>query len=100
MSSQRIVVVGIGYVGLSLAVLLSQKNEVVAIDLDESKVDKVNNRVSPIEDVQISEFFADKVLNLSATRRTRFPPSPRPTSSSSRRQRTTIQRATPLTRRA
>ena len=67
MSSQRIVVAGIGYVGLSLAVLLSQKNEVVAIDLDESKVDKVNNRVSPIEDVEISAFFADKELNLTAT---------------------------------
>jgi UDPglucose 6-dehydrogenase len=67
MSSQRIVVAGIGYVGLSLAVLLSQKNEVVAIDLDGSKVDKVNNRVSPIEDVEISEFFADKELNLTAT---------------------------------
>jgi len=67
MSSQRIVVAGIGYVGLSLAVLLAQKNEVVAIDLDESKVDKVNNRVSPIEDVEISAFFADKELNLTAT---------------------------------
>jgi UDPglucose 6-dehydrogenase len=67
MSSQRIVVAGIGYVGLSLAVLLSQKNEVVAIDLDASKVEKVNNRVSPIEDVEISAFFADKELNLTAT---------------------------------
>ena len=67
MSSQRIVVAGIGYVGLSLAVLLAQNNEVVAIDLDESKVDKVNNRVSPIEDVEISAFFADKELNLTAT---------------------------------
>ena len=67
MSSQRIVVAGIGYVGLSLAVLLSQKNEVVAIDLDASKVDKVNNRVSPIEDVEISAYFADKELNLTAT---------------------------------
>ncbi len=67
MSSQRIVVAGIGYVGLSLAVLLSQKNEVVAIDLDASKVEKVNNRVSPIEDVEISAYFADKELNLTAT---------------------------------
>lgn len=67
MSSQRIVVAGIGYVGLSLAVLLSQKNEVIAIDLDASKVDKVNNRVSPIEDVEISAYFADKELNLTAT---------------------------------
>jgi UDPglucose 6-dehydrogenase len=67
MSSQRIVVAGIGYVGLSLAVLLAQKNEVVAIDLDASKVEKVNDRVSPIEDVEISAFFADKELNLTAT---------------------------------
>jgi UDPglucose 6-dehydrogenase len=67
MSSQRIVVAGIGYVGLSLAVLLSQNNEVIAIDLDESKVDKVNNRVSPIDDDEISAFFADKELNLTAT---------------------------------
>jgi len=67
MSSQRIVVAGIGYVGLSLAVLLSQKNEVVAIDVDPVRVDKVNNRVSPIEDVEISRFFAEKKLNLTAT---------------------------------
>jgi UDPglucose 6-dehydrogenase len=67
MSSQRIVVAGIGYVGLSLAVLLSQKNEVIAIDVDESKVDKVNNRVSPIDDDEISTFFADKDLKLTAT---------------------------------
>ncbi len=67
MSSQRIVVAGIGYVGLSLAVLLSQKNEVVAIDVDPARVDKVNHRVSPIEDVEISRFFAEKKLNLTAT---------------------------------
>ena len=67
MSSQRIVVAGIGYVGLSLAALLSQKNEVIAIDVDPSRVDKVNNRVSPIEDVEISRFFAEKKLNLTAT---------------------------------
>lgn len=67
MSSQRIVIAGIGYVGLSLAVLLSQKNDVVAIDLDASKVDKVNNRVSPIDDPEISRYFADVELKLSAT---------------------------------
>jgi UDPglucose 6-dehydrogenase len=67
MSPQRIVVAGIGYVGLSLAVLLSRKNEVVAIDLDPTKVDKVNSRVSPIEDAEISRFFAEEVLNLTAT---------------------------------
>ena len=67
MSSQRIVVAGIGYVGLSLAVLLAQRNDVVAIDLDSSKVDQVNNRVSPIEDADVSRFFAEKELHLTAT---------------------------------
>ncbi|MEY4313122.1 MAG: hypothetical protein RLZZ319_631 [Actinomycetota bacterium] len=67
MAGKRIVVAGIGYVGLSLAVLLAQKNTVVAIDLDESRVDKVNRRVSPIEDVDISRFFAEKTLDLTAT---------------------------------
>jgi UDPglucose 6-dehydrogenase len=64
MSTQRIVVAGIGYVGLSLAVLLAQRNEVVAIDLDASKVDQVNNRISPIEDADVSRFFAEKDLHL------------------------------------
>jgi UDPglucose 6-dehydrogenase len=67
MSSQRIVVAGIGYVGLSLAVLLAQRNDVIAIDLDPSKVDQVNNRLSPIEDADISRFFAEKDLHLTAT---------------------------------
>jgi len=67
MSSQRIVVAGIGYVGLSLAVLLAQRNDVIAIDLDPSKVDQVNNRLSPIEDTDISRFFAEKNLHLTAT---------------------------------
>jgi UDPglucose 6-dehydrogenase len=66
-SSEKIVVAGIGYVGLSLAVLLAQRNEVVAIDLDPSKVEQVNNRVSPIEDADITRFFATKDLNLTAT---------------------------------
>lgn len=67
MSSQRIVIAGIGYVGLSLAVLLAQRNEVVAIDLDSSKVDRVNNRISPIDDADISRFFAERDLHLTAT---------------------------------
>lgn len=67
MSSQRIVVAGIGYVGLSLAVLLAQHNDVVAIDLDASKVDQVNNRISPIEDADVSRFFVEKNLHLTAT---------------------------------
>ena len=67
MSTSRIAVVGIGYVGLSLAVLLAQRNSVVAIDIDSSRVDAVNRRESPIEDADISRFFAEKELQLSAT---------------------------------
>ena len=67
MSTSRIAVVGIGYVGLSLAVLLAQRNSVVAIDIDSSRVDAVNRRESPIEDADISRYFAEKELQLSAT---------------------------------
>jgi UDPglucose 6-dehydrogenase len=67
MAGKRIVVAGIGYVGLSLAVLLAQKNTVVAVDLDASRVDKVNGRISPIEDADISRFFAEATLDLVAT---------------------------------
>jgi len=66
-SSSRIAVVGIGFVGLSLAVLLAQRNTVVAIDIDAEKVDAVNRRESPIDDPDISRFFAEKELHLSAT---------------------------------
>lgn len=59
--------VGIGYVGLSLAVLLAQRNPVIAIDVDSSRVDAVNRRESPIEDPDISAFFAGKDLQLTAT---------------------------------
>lgn len=67
MAVPRIVVVGIGYVGLSLAVLLSQRNRVVAVDIDDVKVEAVNRRDSPIEDADISTFFATKQLDLVAT---------------------------------
>lgn len=63
----KIAVAGTGYVGLSLATLLSQKNEVVALDIIEEKVNKINNRISPIKDVEIEEFFREKKLNLRAT---------------------------------
>ena len=63
----KIVVVGLGYVGLSNAVLLSQKNFVTAVDISDRKVKMVNNRISPIEDTEISLFFKDKKINLIAT---------------------------------
>ena len=63
----KISMVGTGYVGLSNAVLLYQKHEVVALDIDQEKVDKINNRVSPIVDAEIEDFFKTKELNLLAT---------------------------------
>lgn len=63
----KIAVAGTGYVGLSLATLLSQKNEVIALDIDSEKVKKINNRISPIKDEKIEEFFKNKTLNLKAT---------------------------------
>ena len=63
----KIGVVGTGYVGLSNAVLLSQHNEVVALDIDESRVAMVNNRVSPIADAELEDFLANRALNLRAT---------------------------------
>lgn len=63
----KIAVVGTGYVGLSNAVLLAQHNEVVALDIDERKVVLLNNRVSPIEDREISDFLKNKNLQLRAT---------------------------------
>ena len=63
----KIVVAGMGYVGLSLATLLSQENEVIAVDIDQKRVDLVNQRISPIEDKKITEYFETKDLNLKAT---------------------------------
>lgn len=63
----KIVVAGTGYVGLSLATLLSQKHEVVALDVIPEKVEKINNRISPIKDEYIEKFFEEKDLNLKAT---------------------------------
>ena len=63
----KIAVAGTGYVGLSLATLLSQKNEVVALDILEEKVKMINDRISPINDKEIIEFFKEKKLNLRAT---------------------------------
>lgn len=63
----KIAVVGTGYVGLSNAVLLSQHNDVVALDIDEQRVAMVNNGQSPIEDQEIEAFLASRQLNLEAT---------------------------------
>jgi UDPglucose 6-dehydrogenase len=63
----KIAVAGLGYVGLSLAVLLSQKNPVVAFDVVSSKVDLVNRKISPIQDKEITEYFSTKKLDLLAT---------------------------------
>ena len=63
----KIAVAGTGYVGLSLATLLSQNNEVYALDVIPEKVDKINKRISPIQDKEIEEFFRTKDLNLKAT---------------------------------
>jgi len=63
----KITIAGTGYVGLSNAVLLAQHNEVVALDLIQEKVDLVNSKKSPIVDKEISDFLANKKLNLTAT---------------------------------
>ncbi len=63
----KIAVAGTGYVGLSLATLLSQRNEVVALDVIPEKVEKINNRISPIQDEYIEKYFKEKELNLKAT---------------------------------
>ena len=67
MEKCKIAVAGTGYVGLSLATLLSQKNEVVALDVIKEKVDMINNRISPIRDEYIEKYFKEKELNLKAT---------------------------------
>ena len=63
----KIAVAGTGYVGLSMATLLSQNHQVTAVDVIPEKVEKINNRVSPIQDEYIEKYFADKELKLSAT---------------------------------
>ena len=63
----QIAVAGTGYVGLSIATLLSQHHKVTAVDVIPEKVEKINNRISPIQDEYIEKYFAEKELNLTAT---------------------------------
>ena len=63
----KIAVAGTGYVGLSIATLLSQHHQVTAVDVIPEKVEKINKRISPIQDEYIEKFFAEKQLNLTAT---------------------------------
>lgn len=64
---KKVTIVGTGYVGLSLATLLSQKHQVLALDIDPEKVDAINRRITPIQDEYIEAYFKNKDLNLSAT---------------------------------
>ena len=63
----KIAVAGTGYVGLSIATLLAQHHKVTAVDVIPEKVEKINNRISPIQDEYIEKYFAEKELNLTAT---------------------------------
>ena len=63
----KIAVAGTGYVGLSMATLLAQHNEVMAVDIIPEKVEMINKRISPIQDEYIEKYFAEKELNLTAT---------------------------------
>ncbi len=67
MKNYKIAVAGTGYVGLSIATLLAQHNEVVAVDIVPEKVELINNRKSPIQDDYIEQYLAEKELNLTAT---------------------------------
>lgn len=63
----KIAVVGCGYVGLSNAVLLAQKNEVVAVDIQQRSVEAINNKISTVVDSEIQHYLDNKKLNLHAT---------------------------------
>ena len=63
----KIAVAGTGYVGMSIATLLAQHNHVTAVDVIPEKVEKINNRISPIQDEYIEKYLAEKELDLTAT---------------------------------
>ena len=68
--NKKITVFGLGYVGTSIAILLSQNNEVTAIDVDEKKVNMINKGLSPIDDSLATYFLKNKKLNLKAFTKT------------------------------
>ena len=63
----KITIVGAGYVGISNSMLLAQNNEVMILDIDENKIEKLNNKISPISDSLVAEFLSKKELNFTAT---------------------------------
>ena len=67
MKNYKIAVAGTGYVGLSIATLLSQPHQVTVVDIIPEKVDMINNRKPPIQDEYIKKYLAEKELNLTAT---------------------------------
>ena len=67
MKNYKIAVAGTGYVGLSIATLLSQHHQVMAVDIVAEKVELINNRKSPIQDDYIEKYLAEKELNMTAT---------------------------------
>ena len=62
----KIAVAGTGYVGMSIATLLAQKNHVTAVDVIPEKVEKINKKISPIQDEYIEKYLAEKELDLTA----------------------------------
>src|SRR3990167_3306924 len=68
-TEMKIAVVGVGYVGISNAILLAQNNTVVALDTDKTRVEKINNQQSPIEDTEIVKYLKEQPLDLIATTR-------------------------------
>ena len=67
MTSRKIAIVGTGYVGLSNGILLAQHNEVVALDIVPEKIEMLNKKILPIEDVELEDYLTNKVLNFTAT---------------------------------
>ena len=68
MNKTKVTVVGSGYVGMSLAVLLGQHNDVVILDVDPARVDKVNNKKSTVDDAEIKVFLDEKEISILSTR--------------------------------